>query len=111
MIKKTCFVLLCFLNGVLFACPGALPTDNPNFCGSFKAAAICHCTSSGIPGALCQDINSLYNRMIGIFGSLEKACNFQHHTSFQDCMDNWKCYRQGGIDSRGRVCSSNQNHC
>ncbi len=60
---------------------------------------------------MCQDMNALYNRMIAVFGSLQKACAFQHYTSTQDCIDNWTCYRQGGVDSRGRACSSNRSPC
>jgi len=104
------FVLVMF-NLTSYACSRALPTDDPGFCASFKAVAICYCASSGVPAGMCQDINALYNRMLVVFGSLQKACEYQHHTSVQDCMDNWNCYMHGGIDSRGRACSSNQRAC
>ena len=36
--------------------------------------------------------------MIAFFGSLQKACEYQQSTSTQDCLDNWTCYLNGGID-------------
>jgi hypothetical protein len=103
--------LTLFFNINVFSCPMALPTDNVNFCSSFKTAAICHCTSSGLPSGMCQDLNALYSRMISIFGSLKKACEYQKHTSTQDCIDNWNCYRLGGVDSQGKLCSSTKLPC
>ena len=100
-----------FFSVSVFACTNALPTDNVNFCPTFKTAATCYCTSSGLPAGMCQDMSALYNRMIVVFGSLQKACAFQHYTSAQDCVDNWTCYLQGGKDSRGRACSSTQRPC
>lgn len=94
-----------------FACTNAVPTDNPAFCASFKTAATCYCIASGLPAVMCQDMNMLYARLISVFGSLQKACEYQKYTSTQDCMDNWNCYRFGGIDSRGRVCSSTRRAC
>jgi hypothetical protein len=113
MLKMIGVALLLFINSSVFAfaCSNALPTDNPGFCSSFKSVATCYCTNSGLPSGMCQDMNALYNRMIGMFGSLQKACEFQHYTTTQDCVDNWNCYRLGGVDSRGRLCSSNRNAC
>ena len=56
-------------------------------------------------------MNSLYDRMITMFGSLETACALQPYTTPQDCMDNWNCYRLGRTDSRGRICSSTGLPC
>ncbi len=39
MIKKISFIVLYALSLTLFACENALPTDNPGFCTSFRAAA------------------------------------------------------------------------
>ena len=103
-------VLYCFSMSS-FACPIAVPTSDVNFCASFKSAATCYCTSSGLPSGMCQDINALYNRMVVVFGSLQKACDYQHHTSSQICMDNWNCYLHGGVDSRGNICSSTRLAC
>lgn len=111
MMRKFFTVLLCVFSINSFACTNALPTDNPTFCASFKTAAICYCTSSGLPGVLCQDMNVLYARMISVFGSLQRACEYQKYTTTQDCMDNWNCYRLGGKDSRGRICSSTGKAC
>ena len=110
MIKKLLATTLFLLNSCVFAlaCSKALPTDNLKFCASFKTVATCYCTSSGLPAGMCQDMNALYNRMIGVFGTLQKACQYQKYTSVQDCMDNWNCYRFGGKDSTGKLCSSTQ---
>ena len=110
--KKAILVLAMFMFSTIgYTCSRALPTDDPNFCSSFRTAATCYCTSSGLPSGMCQDMNALYNRMMIVFGSLQKACEYQHHTSTQDCVDNWNCYAHGGTDSRGRACSSNQQPC
>ncbi len=112
MMRKFFAVLLCFFSVSVFAtCNTALPTDNPGFCASFKPVASCHCIASGLPAVMCQDMNILYARMVSVFGSLRKACEYQKYTTTQDCMDNWNCYRSGGIDSRGRICSSTHNAC
>lgn len=94
-----------------FACPNALPTDNVNFCPSFKAAAKCHCTSSGLPDLMCQDMKSIYARMMSVFGTLQRACEYQHTTSTEDCINGWNCYRLGGVDSYGKLCNSNKKAC
>lgn len=113
MIKRVVTIFVSFFAASVFAssCPGAASTDAVNFCASFKTAATCYCTASGLPGSMCQDMNALYNRMIIIFGSLQKACEFQKHTTTQVCMDNWNCYRNGGTDSKGRACSSTRMPC
>ena len=110
MIKNVLAVFIYFFSVASFACTNALPTDNPNFCSSFKTAAACYCALS-IPAPMCQDMNVIYNRMIAYFGTLQAACQFQKHTTTQDCIDNWNCYRQGGVDSRGRICSSSRLPC
>lgn len=111
MIKKIGMIFLFFYYISGFACSNALPTDNPGFCASFKAVAICYCTNSGLPAGMCQDMNALYSRMMVVFGTLQRACEYQKYTTPQDCMDNWNCYRRGGSDSRGRLCSGTQNAC
>lgn len=94
-----------------YACPNALPTNDPNFCPSFRTAATCYCVASGVPSMLCQNMNTLYNRMISIFGSVQRACEYQKYAPTQICIDNWNCYMRGGLDSFGRPCSSNQMSC
>ncbi|CEG56331.1 hypothetical protein [Legionella fallonii] len=111
MIKRIVILSLYLFSLSSFACDKALPTNDVNFCASFKVAATCYCTTSGLPTGLCQDMNALYNRMITVFGTLRKACEYQRYTSTEDCMDNWNCYRFGGVDSRGRLCSSNKQAC
>jgi hypothetical protein len=93
------------------SCPQAVPVSSPNFCSSFQTAAVCHCTQSGLPESMCQDLNELYVRMIAIFGSVEQACFYQQDTAYQTCVDDWNCYRSGGTDSQGHLCSSNGNKC
>lgn len=113
MIKKIFIAMLCLLSSGVFAlaCPRALPREHTQFCASFKTAATCYCTTSGLPAGMCQDMNALYNQMISVFGTLKKACEFQKYTSAQDCIDNWGCYRNGGKDSQGKSCSSTQKSC
>lgn len=92
-------------------CQKALPVESPSFCASFKTAAECNCTQSGLPRGLCQDPGSIYNRMISVFGSLKRACEYQHQTSAQDCIDGWTCFRTGGKSSQGMLCSSTGKSC
>lgn len=84
--------------------------NDPSFCPLFKAAAICHCTSSGLPSGMCQDTEALYGRMIIVFGSLQKACEYQKYVSVQTCMDNWNCYRTGK-DTAGKLCNPSGSAC
>lgn len=104
-------VFLCLAIPAFAGCPNALPTNDVNFCSSFKYVATCYCTSSGLPGGMCKDMKALYNRMENVFGSLKKACEFQKYTTTQDCIDNWNCYLKGGVDSRKRSCSSTKKAC
>lgn len=97
--------------GMHLMCPQALPIENPSFCTSFKTSASCHCVEMGMPSGMCQDMNLLYYQMIARFGSLEKACAFQHDTPQQTCIDDWNCYRHGGKDSQGNFCSSTGGSC
>ncbi len=92
-------------------CGQASATSDPNFCTSFKAVAQCHCTSSGLPKSMCQDMSLLYSRMVSIFGSIQHACEYQKDTSTQNCVNDWGCYRNGGRDSTGALCSSSGNAC
>lgn len=111
MIKRILIATMIYWTLPATACTNSFPPDDVRFCPSFKAAATCYCTSTGLPAFLCQDMNSLYNRMMLVFGSLKRACEYQHHTSTQDCVDNWTCYLRGGIDSRGRWCNLTQRAC
>lgn len=92
-------------------CGQATSTDNPGFCKSFHDIAVCHCTSSGLPSSLCNNISQLYDRMIAVYKTQQKACEYQKDTSVQTCMDDWNCYRLGGRDSQGRLCSSTGDVC
>lgn len=113
--KKIFLVLTSlFISSTSFAnlsCPQAVATTDPNFCPSFTAVAICHCTDSGLPPSVCTDVNEIYKRMIDLFGSIERACKYQHDTDTQTCIDDWKCYREGGQDSKGGQCSSTGKAC
>lgn len=104
-------ILLFCVSGFSLACSNALPTNDANFCSSFKSVASCYCTASGLPSGMCQDMNALHARMVMVFGSLQKACEYQKHTSAKNCMDNWNCYLHGGKDSLGRLCSSTGAAC
>lgn len=92
-------------------CPQAAPTNDPSFCASFKSVASCHCVESGLPSGMCQNMNTIYNLMIARFGSIQKSCEYQRDTSTQTCIDDWNCYRSGGKDSQGRLCSGTGKVC
>jgi len=117
MMKWIAVLLLSFLSFSTFAanhdlaCGQALPASDPHFCASFKSVAVCHCTESGIPAGKCQNMNNIYQLMINLYKTVENACAHQHDTSVQICIDDWKCYRNGGRDSQGRLCSSTGNAC
>ena len=104
------FSVPCFSQTML-SCPKAMPTDHPEFCASFKVAAQCHCVMSGLPSGMCSNMKLLYDRLIAIFGSLQKICEYQHDTSTQDCLNAWNCYLLGGKDSTTKLCSSTGNAC
>ena len=93
-------------------CPQALATTDPNFCGSFKTAAVCFCSLS-LPAGKCQDLGQIYKFMIGLHGSIENACRHQppKGTTPQICIDDWYCYLNGGVNSQGALCSSTGNKC
>lgn len=120
MIRKLILGLMCLLSISAFAtpiniaapskCGFALPIDHPSFCASFKEKATCYCKETGLPEFFCTDMNALYNRMVAVYGTLEKACSNQTHTSSKDCVNNWNCYRKGGIQD-GKSCSSTQKAC
>jgi len=92
-------------------CPQATATNHPNFCASFKTAAACHCVESGLPNRMCQNMSTIYNLMITRFGSIYKACAYQHDTPVQVCIDDWNCYRSGGRDSQGQLCGATGSPC
>lgn len=93
------------------SCPQAVPTNNPAFCQSFKQVAECHCVEAGLPKGMCNNMKTIYQRMIGIYGTVERACKNQHDTSTQNCIDDWKCYRNGGNNSNGEPCSNTGKKC
>lgn len=88
-------------------CPYADPDTSSTFCASFKSVAECHCSAS-LPKSFCQDVSAIYHRMITVFGSQLKGCQYQVNkpggVSVQDCMDDWNCYWNGGKDSQQRKC-------
>lgn len=114
MIKKF-IVIGCLLTISSFclasSCPRATPTNQPEFCSSFKTAAKCHCTSSGLPAGMCSNMKLLYTRMLSAFGSVQRACEFQRDVSPQECVDNWNCYRNGGNNVRGEWCNGTGAAC
>ena len=112
MIKRICFFVVLFtLSSVSIACPRATPTNSPNFCPTFRIAAQCHCKESGLPAGMCKNLTLLYQRLISVFGGLDKACEFQHDTTKEDCMDSWNCYLHGGKNATGNLCSGTGRAC
>lgn len=93
------------------SCPQASPVTSPGFCSSFKTAAECHCISSGLPRKMCTNYRLLYKRMIDTFGSLQRACEYQHDTSIQECIDDWNCFLSGGLASDSGSCNGTGQAC
>lgn len=114
MIKKIIATAICLFSFSCFsmtlACPSALPTTHPGFCASFASVASCHCSST-LPKKMCENIDQIYKLMIARYGSIEVACKFQKETTPQDCLDDWHCYRIGGKNSKGGLCSSTGKPC
>lgn len=112
---KKIFIILSFLafSAVSHAnhCSDALPTNTNGFCNSFKSVAACYCTSKGLPRGMCNDMKTIYKRMIGFYGSIENACRFQRDTTTQTCIDDWNCYLYGGVDSNNQPCDGTGLAC
>lgn len=115
MLKKFAIVLFSLMCTASFAenlaCPQAVPTNSPSFCASYKSVAYCNCLAHGMPSDKCADMNWIYTEMLVIYGTQDRACRAQKETTPQICNDDWNCYRLGGKDSQGRLCSSTGNHC
>lgn len=92
-------------------CPNASLPSDANFCASFKAAAECHCRSSGLRPDMCKNYDMIYKRMIATFGSVQRACEFQHDINTQECIDDWNCFRSGGATSNSQLCSGTGAAC
>lgn len=114
MTKKITALIFCLFSlpsfAFQFVCPTALPTTHPGFCPTFVQAASCYCSKS-LPKKMCEDMKLVYQRMIGMFGTIENACQFQRETPAQTCVDDWKCYLKGGKDSHGGLCSNTGKSC
>jgi hypothetical protein len=111
MLKKIYLAALMYgFSTFAFSCGVAVPTNDPSFCASFKGVAQCYCSTS-LPIGMCGDMNQLVSRLKAVYGSLENACRAQKFTTPVDCMDNWNCYLNGGVDSRNRICSSTGSRC
>lgn len=93
------------------SCPQASSVTSAEFCSSFKTAAECHCISSGLPRKMCNNYKLLYKRMMDTFGSLQRACEYQHDTSVQECIDDWNCFLSGGSTSNSGTCSGTGLPC
>lgn len=115
MMRKLLIVWLSVCSFACFSemtatCPMATPNIQPGFCTSFKAAAQCRCMSA-LPQGMCLNMKSLYDRMLALYGSVRRACESQHDTSVQNCLDAWNCYRVGGMTSTHELCSGTGSPC
>jgi hypothetical protein len=123
--RKIITLFLCMLSFTCFAapknnshsqasfssCPQAVATTDSTFCGSFKSVAYCHCMEGiGSPDA-CSDMNEVYQFMIDYYTTLENACHNQTDVDYQTCVDDWNCYRNGGTNSQGGLCSATGSAC
>lgn len=103
--------LLAFGSASFAACPSAAPITSAEFCQSFKAATECHCVFSGLRGGICTNMNQFYIKMINTLGTLPRVCSLQRYTATQECIDDWNCYRYGGLTSDGQLCSGTGHAC
>jgi hypothetical protein len=92
-------------------CSQASSTLDAKFCPSFRATAQCACSSSGLPGSMCKDMNALHQRMLAVFETELAACQYQRDTNVQNCLDSWNCYRLGGKNSKGELCQTTGAAC
>ena len=116
MIKKILIMFVSFFSFVCFsstfaACPEAAPVNTAGFCSSFKLAAQCHCVSAGLPKGMCMSMKTIFDRMNSMFGSVQRACEYQRDTSTQNCVDAWLCYRSGGLTSQNELCNGTGSAC
>lgn len=107
------FIASLLLTGlqIAHACPAAAAVNSPDFCSSFRSVAQCHCVSHGLPARMCTDINVIYQRMLLVYSSMERACQHQSNTSPQNCINSWNCYRNGGATPDGELCSGTGASC
>lgn len=113
MIRKVITLAIClfsFSSFALTSCPQALPANQPGFCETFKTSVTCFCSNT-LPKRMCENINQIYQLMIARYGSIEIACKFQRETSVQICLDDWRCYKNGGVDSQGGPCNGSGQAC
>lgn len=112
MSNKIVLFFMCLLSFGAFCCNEA-KIESPTFCADFRQATACHCTNVLHVPRFCQDINSIYSRMLFLHHDVKTACERQQFTKLavQDCIDHWTCYYQGGTDSQNRPCSGNKHAC
>lgn len=112
LIKGLFYTCLLSLTTATFAdCNLAEPPTSSGFCESFRQATECHCMLSGLPKGQCTNMKLVYRRMIDTLGPLQRVCAYQHHTSTQACIDDWNCYRYGGLTSDNQLCNGSGNAC
>lgn len=112
LVKGLLVVGLLSLDSVSFAaCALASSSTSAEFCESFKSAAECHCVFSGLPKGRCTNMNLVYKTMVDMLGPLQRACASQRYTTTQECVDDWNCYRYGGLTSDGQLCSGTGYAC
>lgn len=106
-------LLLSFSSSIFSAstCPLAAAITSSEFCSSFKAVTECHCALSGVPKSMCSNMNLFYKMMIDVLGPLQRSCAAQHYVPTQECIDDWNCYRYGGLTTDGQLCSGTGHAC
>jgi hypothetical protein len=77
----------------------AATSTQPNFCATFPPAATCNCENHVPNPPYCEQMNNVYCSMLLTYGSLEKACQNQNVTSYNECVADWNCYWDGGKSS------------
>lgn len=113
MIKQGIWIVVLFASSFIYAanCPQAVSANDAKFCSSFQKVAQCHCQASGLPAKMCQNVSMVYKRMVNTFGSLERACQYQKDTRYETCIEDWRCYQQGGLTNDGQLCNGSGLAC
>ncbi len=94
-------------------CPKTKPMDSKKFCSSFEGVVKCVCLANIHSSFMCRSMSVIYMTILAKFGSIEKFCNDKHQYRVppQQCIDEWNCYRNGGKNSQGVLCSGTGNRC
>lgn len=108
--KRLFIFLMCLFSVSAFSAPSpnctpvsSWPPSSPAFthdafCSQFASTAYCHCEEKYSSGYCHQKlkVKGIYNLMISVFGSLERACqDGQKDVDKDTCITQWHYYNDG----------------